>query len=102
MDERIYKITLADGTVIDNLKLNGNNYVSEKELTDDIFIGNLDTVTIDDGDMALTYNNMELIQLKKYADGYYFILKEMSEAELQEIKVRADIDYIAMMTDIEL
>ena len=28
MDDKIYKITLADGTVIDNLKLNGNNFIS--------------------------------------------------------------------------
>ena len=29
MDERIYKITLADGTEIGNLTMNGNNFISE-------------------------------------------------------------------------
>ena len=28
MEEKIYKITLGDGTEISNLKLNGNNFIS--------------------------------------------------------------------------
>lgn len=27
MEEKIYKITLGDGTEISNLKLNGNNFI---------------------------------------------------------------------------
>ena len=50
MDEKIYKITLADGTVIDNLRLNGNNYISDKELTADMFLGNLAKVIVNDGE----------------------------------------------------
>lgn len=102
MDEKIYKITLADGTVIDNLKLNGNNYISEKELSADMFLGNLGTVTINDGEKDVVYENMTLVQLAKYDDEYWFILRTMTKKELQEIKNRSDIDYIAMMTDVEL
>ena len=50
MDEKIYKITLADGTVIDNLRLNGNNYISDKELTAHVFLGKLDKVIINAGE----------------------------------------------------
>lgn len=102
MDEKIYKVTLADGTVIDNLKLNGNNYISEKELSADMFLGNLGTVTINDGEKDVVYENMTLVQLAKYDDEYWFILRTMTKKELQEIKNRSDIDYIAMMTDVEL
>lgn len=102
MDEKIYKVTLADGTVIDNLRLNGNNYISEKELSADMFLGNLGTVTINDGEKDTVYENMSLVQLAKYDDEYWFILRTMTKKELQEIKNRSDIDYIAMMTDIEL
>lgn len=102
MDEKIYKVTLADGTVIDNLKLNGNNYISEKELSADMFLGNLGTVTINDGEKDVVYENMTLVQLAKYNDEYWFILRTMTKKELQEIKNRSDIDYIAMMTDVEL
>lgn len=102
MDEKIYKVTLADGTVIDNLRLNGNNYISEKELSADMFLGNLGTVTINDGEKDVVYENMTLVQLAKYDDEYWFILRTMTKKELQEIKNRSDIDYIAMMTDVEL
>jgi hypothetical protein len=30
-----YKMTLADGTVFDGLQLNGNNYMSQSEITSD-------------------------------------------------------------------
>lgn len=102
MDEKIYKVTLANGTVIDNLKLNGNNYISKKELSADMFLGNLGTVTINDGGKDVVYENMTLVQIAKYDDEYWFILRTMTKKELQEIKNRSDIDYIAMMTDVEL
>lgn len=102
MDEKIYKITLSNGMVIDNLRLNGNNYISEKELSTDMFLGNLGTVTINDGEKDAIYENMTLVQLAKYNDEYWFILRTMTKKELQEIKNRSDIDYIAMMTDVEL
>lgn len=50
MDDKIYKITLADGTVIDNLKLNGNNFISPVEIDETIFDGNCLNVTINDGE----------------------------------------------------
>ena len=45
----MYKITLADGTVLKNLELNGNNYIAEGVIEDSVFEGNLDTVTVTDG-----------------------------------------------------
>lgn len=102
MDEKIYKITLADGSVIENLRMNGNNFVSDEPISEDMFIGKLSTVTINDGEKDITHKNMSLVQIVKYDEEYWFILRTMSDKELQEIKNRADIDYIAMMTDVEL
>ena len=102
MDEKIYKITLADGTVIDNLRLNGNNYISDKELTADVFLGNLAKVIVNDGERDTVYENMELVQIVKYDEEYWFVLRTMTKRELQDLKNRADIDYLAMMSDIEL
>lgn len=100
--EKIYKITLADGRVIEDLRLNGNNFVSKEEITDSIFNGNLSRVIINDGEHDIIFNNMELVQVQQYKDEYWFILRELTAKELQEIKTRSDIDYIAMMSDIEL
>lgn len=102
MDEKIYKITLANGTVIENLRLNGNNYISDKEITADMFLGNLTMVTINDGEKDTVHENMDLVQIMKYDDEYWFILRTMTKKELQDLKNRADIDYIAMMTEVEI
>ena len=46
MDEKIYTVTLADGTTIDNLTLNGNNYISKTKIDKSIFEGNCHSVMI--------------------------------------------------------
>nr|DAL01011.1 MAG TPA: hypothetical protein [Caudoviricetes sp.] len=42
----MYKITLADGTTLENLVLNGNNYVAYTAVDDAVFEGNMASVTI--------------------------------------------------------
>ena len=44
----------------------------------------------------------ELIQVKQYGDEYWMAFRDISEKERKEIKVRSDVDYIAMMTDVDL
>ena len=88
--EKSWKITLADGTKLENLSLNGNNFVSENEITEDIFNGNLLKVKIEgkteEGqDIIEEHNHMELIQITKYDDGYYFALRDLTEEELEKI-----------------
>lgn len=102
MDDKIYKITLADGTVIDNLKLNGNNFISHVEIDETIFDGNCLNVTINDGEKDDVHTNMELVQITKMGEEYWFILRDVPENELAFIKLQSDIEYIAMMSEIEL
>ena len=42
----MYKITLADGTTLENLMLNGNNYVASTAVDDAVFKDNMARVTI--------------------------------------------------------
>lgn len=42
----MYKITLADGTTIENLELNGNNFIAAAVVDDAVFKDNMATVTI--------------------------------------------------------
>ena len=102
MNEKTYKITLADGRVIDNLKLNGNNFISNKVVTSEMFDCNCSPVVISDGAETDTYENMELVQITEIDGEYWFILREISAKELRERKLESDISYIAMMTGIEL
>lgn len=100
--EKQWKITLSDGTQLENLRLSGNNYISKKEITENDFKGKLSKVLIEGNDEKQEYTNMELVQIVKYDDGYYFVLRELSEDELNKIKTKSDIEYIAMMTDVDL
>ena len=104
--EKTWKITLADGTQLENLRLNGNNFISDTKITADIFNGNLSKVVIEgieDGKESVQeYEHMELVQIVHYEDGYYFVLRELSQDELDKIKTQADIEFLAMMSDIDL
>ena len=76
----MYTITLRDGTKIENLELNGNNYVSSVKIDETLFTTkNLSQVVVNDGVNETVYENMKFIQQVKYGDEYFFILTEMTE-----------------------
>lgn len=103
MDSKTYTITLADGTVLDNLKLNGNNFISNTAINADIFNENCSPIIVSDGVNSETHNYMELVQITEQEPGkYWFVLRELSASELARIKMQSDIDYVAMMAGIEL
>lgn len=80
----MYKITLADGTVLKNLELNGNNYIAEGVIDDAVFKGNLSTVTITDGKTTETYEDMVLVINRVDGGRSWFVLREKSEQEKME------------------
>ena len=104
--EKSWKITLSDGTQFKNLRLNGNNFVSEKEITKDDFKGKLSKVTIEGiengQEVVKEYERMELVQIVHYEDGYQYVLRELSQDELFKIQTQANLEYLAMMSDIDL
>lgn len=103
MNEENYKITLADGSIIENLKLNGTNYISSKAVDPNIFYNNCSPVIINDGTSEEIHNYMELVQVTEEDNGeYWFVLRDISSEELSQIKIKSDIEYLAMMTGIEL
>ena len=101
-----WKITLSDGTIIDNLGLNGNNFVSKTEITTEAFKDKLTRVTIDGpedeyglvgehGPMMLAEDRVQV-----WPDGYYFVLLDIPKSTLRDIEVNARLDYIEMMEDL--
>ena len=101
--EKTWKITLADGSVIDNLKLNGNNFISATRVQEEDFAGKLQHVIIEgpDGEHE-EHNNMALVQITEVHADYWFVLREYSEQEIWMVKVNSNMEYIAMMADIDL
>lgn len=102
MENKTYSITLADGTVIGDLKLNGNNFISKTKVSHDTFADNCSPVTISDGEVEEVHDNMELVQITEMGDDYWFVLRDISKAEMEKIKMQSDIEYIAMMSGVEL
>lgn len=80
----MYTITLNNGTKLENLELNGNNYIAEGVIEDSVFQDNLASVTITDGKATETYTDMVLISNRVDGGRSWFILGVKSEKEKQE------------------
>lgn len=99
MEQLTYDVTLGDGTKFSNLTMNGNNYVSETEITEDDFT-DLTQVTVEASDGSVqTLGESELVQVAHYEDGWYFILRELTSEEIARRDNEAQTFYTAMMTD---
>ena len=89
----IYTLKFADNSSLENITVNGDNFVSKSEVSKEFFtperlarveIIRTDTPSEDEmftPDMSGTYENMKFIQLFHYVnnpgieDGYYFVLR---------------------------
>ena len=82
-----YSLTLADGTEISGLRINGSNYVSAARIDEAVFADNLSTLTIRSGETQTVLHNARLIQQVHYPDadppGWYLCFRELTEAELR-------------------
>ena len=90
------KIKLQDGQVIDNLTLNGNNYISKKLINSSIFENNLERVEITGDEGTQTYHNMKLIQNIVYNNESWFILAEKSENDILKERL-AQMEELALI-----
>ena len=99
----MYKITLHDGTVLDELELNGNNFISEKVIDDSVFSGNLDTVTISNGETTETYTDMKLLSNRVDGGKSWFVLGEKTAQEKAMERLVASLSVNAeSITDVQL
>lgn len=96
----MYQITLKDGTVIKNLELNGNNFISKTEITESMFTDNLEIVTISDGTNESVQENMKLVQIANINSEYWFVLTTKSKQEVENDELRkrlADLTEIVLL-----
>ena len=102
-EEKFYKVTLADGTVLDELSMNGNNFVSKTALSPDIFsASNLATVKVEYDGETTEYHDLVFVQLTYVAASnlYWFILREKTQEEIEEEQdiQPSDIEFLAEKT----
>ena len=97
----MYKITLSNGNIIDNLELNGNCYISEDlTITDQTFLEGLNPVVINNGENDTVYSDMILRRLWIDNGKTWIAITEKSDSEKQvsqQEQDRADIDYLLML-----
>ena len=99
----MYKITLADGTVLKNLELNGNNYIAEGVIDDAVFKDNLSTVTITDGKTTETYEDMVLLSNRVDGGRSWIVLGEKSAQEKAMERINAMLSSAAdSLTDVQM
>ena len=104
-----FAITLSDGSKVEGLELNGNNFISKNEISKNTFTGKLSHVTItgdsekDEAGLIGEHTNMELIRCEydKELGGWAVVLRELSAAELREKEVNARLDFIEIMEDLQ-
>ena len=96
----MYSIKLDNGTELQNLELNGNNFISDTIIEDEVFRDNLETVVISDENGSIEYHNMKLIQNKIHGTQSWFILAEKTEEELEKenlYQILADLTEVVLM-----
>ena len=80
----MYSIKLTDGTILDSLELNGNNFISDTIIDESIFENNLDKVSIIDNEGNIEELNNVKVIFAKVLDKQSFILVEKTKEELEK------------------
>lgn len=99
----MYKIILADGTKLENLELNGNNYIAEGVIDDSVFKDNLSTVTITDGTDVTTYEDMVLLSHRVDGGRSWIVLGEKSAQDKAMERIHSMLSSNAnSITDVQI
>ena len=102
MDEKTYRITLADGTILDNLTMNGNNFISEEAIDASIFDGTCSPVIINDGTNEEVHEHMDLVQVTTVDKKRSFVIRDIPQKEREQTTLKSELEYLSMMCDVEL
>ena len=95
----MYTITLSDGRKLENLAVNGTNFVSKNKVDEKIFQNNLAAVVISDGKTERAYKNLAFVQQMEWADGtYYLAFREKTRLEMLFEKITENG---TVMTDVQ-
>ena len=90
----MYSVKLNDGTII-NAELNGNNFIPDV-LDKNVFIGNLDIVTITDNDGNEEVLLNQKVQFAKIGDAETFILRNKTKEE-ELLELLADLTEVVLL-----
>lgn len=92
------RITFKNGETL-TVEKNGDSYIAQ---TKPEFPADLSAVTVESEDGNREYHNAEIVECASIDGRYWFAFVEVPEAERAARQMQANIEYIAMMTDVEL
>ena len=90
-------IAFADGTSI-NAELNGDSYITD---TKPDFPDDLSTVTITGPKTNVTIENARIVTCASVDGRFWFAILPTPQKEIETVKLRADLDFLAAMVDVE-
>lgn len=99
MAEKTYTVTLSDGSKLENLTLNGNNFISTTAVEEKQFDeGKLKSVVITDSEGGEEkHENMFLVQVTHPSDdAWWFILADKTKDQIKREQLERSI---ASLTD---
>lgn len=85
----MYTITLSDGKKLENLTLNGNNFISDMVIDDSFFKDNLDRVEISDGEKTTVNEDMFLASNRVDGGKSWIVLLEKSDEMKRQEQIKA-------------
>lgn len=103
MDDDFYTVSFPDGTVLSNLRMNNNNFVSDKPIDRATFNeDNMLGVSIRKGfNPPSSPEVYRFVSLMEFEGKWYFIIDQPSPEELKLAKIQTDMEYLAMMMGID-
>lgn len=92
-------IELSDGTVIDNLEVNGNCFLSDVNIKNELLADEmLSSIIINEE----TYTNVTLVRKWQQNGKTWIALRKKTDDEIWKEQYKSNLDYIAMMSDVDL
>lgn len=85
----MYKITLADGTELNDLVLNGNNFIADAAVDDAVFKGNMASVTItnlEDGTAEQIEDGVLLSNIVRDGKSWLVLGQKSAEQKAEETR----------------
>lgn len=92
------KITFTNGTVIE-AEENASSLITDSRPD---FPADLSSVKVTGAGGERIYKNAEIIKCASVDGRYWFAFREISESERTARQMQANIEYIAMMTEVDL
>lgn len=92
------RITFKNGLKIE-AEVNGSSLITDSRPE---FPSDLSAVTVAGADGERIYRDAEIIECASVDSRYWFSFREVPETERTTRQMQANIEYIAMMTDVDL